>query len=85
MSEKTTKIDGVEYEEMGPYCQLCNAHMGEYYNAKQNPCFINPHKYEAYGDNECPSCKMPYIYDEGNMMKLNEEELDLLRKHRGVT
>jgi hypothetical protein len=80
---------GVEWEEQGPYCELCNAHMGVYYNAigvitpdqigKWPTCFINPHGYEPYSENTCPECGQEYKYEEGLILKLSEEQLQALR------
>jgi hypothetical protein len=91
---KTKMIDGHEYEELGPYCQLCGAHMGQYYfqnatydevkNCHFPEMFLNPHKYESYGDNKCPSCKAKYVYDEGNVMVLTKADYDAIRKVRGI-
>ena len=85
--KKTSVIDGTEYEEMGPYCQLCRAHMGEYYygggNRGKDPkdaplMFLNPHGYESYGDNTCPECGTKYYYEEGNMIELTDEDIRAL-------
>jgi len=91
---KIKMIDGHPYEELGPYCELCKAHMGRYYfqDATYNPedgthtpeMFLNPHKYESYGDNKCPSCKAKYVYDEGNVMVLTKADYDAIRKVRGI-
>ena len=81
MPRKTTVIDGMEWEEQGPYCVLCGAHMGRLYNrdAPTGKCFINPHNYEEYGDNTCPECGQEHAYDERQMVVLNKEQLDVLR------
>jgi hypothetical protein len=58
------------------------------YNANTNThepqMFINPHKYESYGKNTCPSCGMEYEYDEGDMMVLTKDDLAAIRKVRGI-
>jgi hypothetical protein len=80
---KITIINNVKYEEMGPYCKLCNGHMGKYYysQGKRNGSigngplmFINPHNYESYGDNICPKCGTKYEYEEGNMIVLSAKD-----------
>jgi len=83
----TTLADGIAYEEEGPYCELCKAHMGQYYNPnadyrKGEDIFVNPHGYESYGDNQCPNCGAEYFYNEGNVLKLTEEELQIIYKRR---
>ena len=83
--EKTKVIDGLEWEEQGPYCELCGAHMGEYYRSEgtpedRNKHFINPHGYEDFSDNTCPKCGQAYCYTEGNMLNLDEAQLEALRK-----
>jgi hypothetical protein len=79
---KYTIFDGQLWEEQGPYCKICKAHMG--HNPDMTPCFINPHGYESYANNTCPDCGQEYEYEEGNMLALSEEQLQLLAKHRGV-
>lgn len=82
--EKTRVIDGIEWEEMGPYCDICGAHMGEYYNGNRGvgaECFINPHNYESYGTNVCPECGQEYSYEEGGMPELDEEVKALILAH----
>ena len=91
---KFKMIDGHLYEEMGPYCVLCGAHMGQYYfgdatydevqNRHFPEMFLNPHNYESYGTNTCPSCGMKYDYEEGNMMVLTDEDKEAIRKVRGI-
>lgn len=81
---KTKIIDDIEWEEMGPYCKLCKAHMGIYYSYGSDPCYINPHNYESYGNNQCPECGAKHVYDEGNVLHLTEEELKvILAKRQG--
>ncbi len=83
--EKTRVIDGLEWEEQGPYCQICGAHMGEYYREEgtsedKNKCFINPHGYEDFSNNTCPKCSQAYEYIEGDMLDLDKTQLEALRK-----
>jgi len=78
--EKTRVIDGVEYEEMGPYCDICGAHMGEYYDPKKGS-FINPHNYDEYSSNVCPECGQEYSYEEGDMPILDDEMKALILAH----
>jgi hypothetical protein len=91
--KKTCIIDGLEWEELGPYCELCGAHMGRYYRPNgiprrtaddRNKCFINPHKHESYGKNKCPKCKARYLYDEGDMLVLTKADYKAIRKVRGI-
>ena len=70
--------NGIEYEEQGPYCQLCGAHMGLYYSDEGEPDFLNPHDYEDYGDNTCPNCGAEYEYTEGDALVLTEEDKEAL-------
>jgi hypothetical protein len=87
MTYKIKIIDGVEWKECGPYCELCRAHMGRYYNSdgikvegeKYPVHFLNPHGYESYSRNRCPECGQRYVYEEGNMLDLSEQQLQLLR------
>ncbi len=85
MPNRTTVINGIEYEEMGPYCQVCHAHMGRYYNeeavAPGQQMFINPHNYESYEKNTCPECGQEYYYDEGNVPYLDPEVLEFMKQH----
>jgi len=78
---KTRMIDGIEWEEDGPYCEICGAHMGKYYNSEHDPCFINPHNYEDFSNNVCPECGQKYSYEEGNMPVLDEEVIDFILAH----
>jgi hypothetical protein len=71
------------YKPQGPYCDLCGNNMGKYYNHTDG--FINPHNYESYSDNICPVCGAKYHYYEGNLLELTRQEMDLIRKHRGIT
>jgi len=77
-------INGVKWELHPPFCELCGTHMGEMYNVKHG--WSNPNKHESYGDNTCPNpkCKQEYKYEEGDMMVLSEDDLNLLRKARGL-
>lgn len=77
-------IDGLGWKEQGPYCQLCGAHMGEYYRRNgtpedKNKWFINPHGYKSYDYNTCPECGQKYEYVEDDRMILSEEQLQALR------
>ena len=92
---KVVVIDGKKWEEMGPYCQICGAHMGELYSQAEgikgtkgtkgiNGKFENPHNYEEYGRNKCPKCGQEYEYLEGDGIILSKEQLDILRKHAGL-
>ena len=89
---KTTIINSVKYKEMGPYCQLCKAHMGGYYysQGKRNGSIgngplmsVNPHNYDSYGNNICPKCGTKYEYEEGNMIVLSAEDKKALLALRG--
>lgn len=85
--KKTTIVDGVEWEEQGPYCIICNAHMGDYYNEEGVPVegeeypnhFINPHGYEDFDSNTCPNCGQEYQYIEGDSIVLTDTQLEVLR------
>lgn len=76
-------IDGKEWEEMGPYCQICGAHMGELYDPIKGR-FENPYNYEEYDRNKCPKCGQEYRYGEGDVPILTEDQLKLLRKHAEI-
>jgi len=80
---KTIVIDGVEWEEQGPYCEICGAHMGELYS-RETEWFENPNHYEEYGNNKCPKCGQTYGYIESNSVILSAEQLELLREHAGL-
>ena len=86
MSERVkTQIVGLEWEEQGPYCQICGAHMGEYYRDEgtpenKNKHFINPHGYESYSDNTCPKCGQAYRYEENDILDLDDTQLEALRR-----
>ncbi len=82
---KTKVIDGLEWEEEGPYCQICGAHMGSYYRDEgtpkdENEHFANPHGYEDFSDNTCPKCGQEYEYVEGDTPVLSTQQLEALRK-----
>ena len=81
---KFKEIDGLIYEEQGPYCVLCGAHMGQYYCAKGEPTFLDPHNWQDYGGNTCPQCGAEYTYEEGNDLDLTVEDLEAIRKVRGI-
>ena len=80
---KVVIIDGKKWEEMGPYCQICGAHMGELYDPEEGK-FENPYNYDEYGHNKCPKCSQEYEYAEGNSAVFSEDQLKLLRKHAGL-
>jgi len=88
MTKRKTKIiDGVEWEEMGPCCELCKAHRGPYYNSKATEVgkrifVINPHNYRMYGNNKCPNCGAEYIYGEAEVLVLNEKEKKIILAYR---
>ena len=79
---KRVKIDGMMYEERGPYCQLCGGHMGTYYNIDKGG-IANPHGRKPYGKNTCPHCGAKYEYNEGDMLVLTEEDKKALLAIRG--
>jgi len=81
---KFKEIDGLKYEEEGPYCILCGAHMGMYYCSDGEPTFLNPHGWEGYGNNNCPQCNASYPYEEGVDLELTIEDLNAIRKARGI-
>ena len=75
--------DKIKWDEMGPYCEICGAHMGELYNEKTGES-SNPHNYEDYGDNTCPKCGQNYTYSEGDAIVLSEEQRSIIQKHAGL-
>ena len=77
--------DGKEIELHPPFCELCGTHMGEEY-CFEDGIWENPNEYNEYGNNTCPNpkCRQEYEYEEGCMMVLTEEQLELLRKHKGL-
>jgi len=78
------EINCLMYKEEGPYCILCGAHMGMYYCAEGEPCFLNPHNWESYSNNTCPECGAEYSYDEGTELNLTLEDLEAIRKVRSI-
>ncbi len=38
---------------------------------------------DTYGDGVCPKCSQEYIYEEGHMIVLNDEQKQLLRDAKG--
>jgi uncharacterized protein with PIN domain len=81
---ETYEKDGKVYkaQKHGFRCALCNAYMDMYYSQKHG--WIDPHHYDGYGDITCSKCGQEYKYEEGNMMVLSEEQLDALRKLKGL-
>ena len=74
--------EGKIWEARGHRCEICGTYMGELYR-QGDEGWINPFNYETYGDNTCRGCGQEYIYEEGQMMYLTEEQLEILRKHAG--
>ena len=81
MAKDTLMYDGKEWEARGHRCEICGTYLAELYRPDDG--WINPFNYETYGGNKCRGCGQEYIYDEGQMMHLTEEQLEILRKHAG--
>ena len=93
-SNKLREIKGWMYEEQGPWCELCDTHMGKtlycstipYDNDLGLKAFEpDPNtSWKGYFGGTCPKCGQEYTYEEMCVIELTEDQLNLLRKDKGL-